>query len=93
MTTDSASTAFMREIARRCNVSLQTFQIRNDVRSGGTIGPMTAAKLGVRTIDVGIVQLSMHSIRAITGADDPGLGVQAFKGFFEGFEGVDAMFA
>lgn len=93
MATDGASTAFMREIARRCGVTLQAFQIRNDVRSGGTIGPMTAAKLGVRTIDVGIVQLSMHSIRATTGADDPGLGVKAFRGFFDGFESVDASFA
>lgn len=92
MSTDASSTAFMQECARRSKSTLQAFQIRNDVRSGGTIGPMTASKTGIRTIDVGIVQLSMHSIRATTGADDPGLGVQAFKGFFDYFEDVDAQF-
>lgn len=93
MSTDANSTAFVQECARRSNSTLQAFQIRNDVRSGGTIGPMTASKTGMRTIDVGIVQLSMHSIRATTGADDPGLGVQAFKGFFDFFEEVDAQFS
>ena len=92
MTTDAASTAFMQEVGRRHGIDLQAFQIRNDVRSGGTIGPMSAAKTGIRSIDVGIPQLSMHSIRATTGADDPGLGVKAFKAFFDEFESVDAMF-
>jgi aminopeptidase I len=93
MTTDSVSTALLSRIAEKCGSTLQVFQIRNDSRSGGTIGPMTSSRLGCRAVDAGIPQLSMHSIRATTGALDPGLGVKLFKGFFDHYEEVDAEFA
>lgn len=92
MTTDSVSYGFMKRIADRTGSTLQVFQIRNDSRSGGTIGPMTSSRIGMRAIDVGIPQLSMHSIRATTGNLDPGLGVKLFKGFFDHFEEVDKEF-
>jgi aminopeptidase I len=93
MTTDSVSYGFIKRVADRCGSTLQVFQIRNDSRSGGTIGPMTSSRIGMRAIDVGIPQLSMHSIRATTGSLDPGLGVKLFKGFFDHFEEVDKEFA
>jgi aminopeptidase I len=93
MTTDSVSSGILKSIASRCGSTLQVFQIRNDSRSGGTIGPMTSAQIGLRAIDCGIPQLSMHSIRATTGSLDPGLGVKLFKGFFDYFEEVDKDFA
>ncbi|KAJ5874691.1 uncharacterized protein N7529_003121 [Penicillium soppii] len=93
MTTDSVSAAIMSRIAERTGSTLQVFQIRNDSRSGGTIGPMTSAQIGMRAIDCGIPQLSMHSIRATTGSLDPGLGVKLFKGFFDHYEAVDKEFA
>ncbi|EXJ91990.1 hypothetical protein A1O3_00540 [Capronia epimyces CBS 606.96] len=92
MTSDSVSTALLSRIAEKCGSTLQVFQIRNDSRSGGTIGPMTSSKLGCRAIDCGIPQLSMHSIRATTGSLDPGLGVKLYKGFFDYYEEVDAEF-
>ena len=92
MTTDSFSHAFLSRVAERCGSTLQLFQIRNDSRSGGTIGPMTSARIGMRAIDAGIPQLSMHSIRATTGSLDPGLGVKLFKGFFDYYEEVDKEF-
>lgn len=93
MTTDSVSEGVLRRVAERCGSTLQVFQIRNDSRSGGTIGPMTSAQIGMRAIDCGIPQLSMHSIRATTGSLDPGLGVKLFKGFFDHYEEVDKEFA
>ena len=92
MATDSVSTALLQSIAGKCGSTLQVFHSRNDIPSGGTIGPMTSSQLGMRTIDVGIPQLSMHSIRATTGSLDPGLGVKLFKGFFDFFEDVDQEF-
>jgi aminopeptidase I len=92
MTTDSVSTALLSRVAEKCGSTLQVFQIRNDSRSGGTIGPMTSSKLGCRAIDCGIPQLSMHSIRATTGSLDPGLGVKLYKGFFDYYEEVDREF-
>ena len=91
-TTDSISTAFLQRVADRCNAKLQVFQIRNDSRSGGTVGPMLSSAMGMRAIDAGLPQLSMHSIRATIGSKDPGLGVQLFKGFFDHFEEVDEEF-
>lgn len=92
MTTDSMSTALLQRCAEKAGAKLQVFQIRNDSRSGGTVGPMLSSALGVRAIDAGLPQLSMHSIRATTGALDPGLGVILFAAFLGGFESVDAEF-
>ena len=92
MTTDSVSHAILKRVAQRCGSTLQIFQVRNDSRSGNTIGPMTSSRTGIRAIDAGIPQLSMHSIRATTGALDPGLGVKLFKGLFDYYEEVDKEF-
>ncbi|MCJ1324312.1 hypothetical protein MMC10_000974 [Thelotrema lepadinum] len=92
MTTDGASAAIFNSIAQKSGSHLQVFQIRNDSRSGGTVGPMLSSAMGVRAIDAGIPQLSMHSIRATTGSLDPGLGVKCFKGVFDYFEEVDKEF-
>ncbi|EME81643.1 uncharacterized protein MYCFIDRAFT_32616 [Pseudocercospora fijiensis CIRAD86] len=89
MTTDSISTTILKRCADKVGAQLQVFQIRNDSRSGGTVGPMLSSALGVRAIDAGLAQLSMHSIRATTGALDPGFGVIMFLGFLNGFEAVD----
>lgn len=92
MSTDAMSTAVLSRVAEKCGSRLQVFQIRNDSRSGGTVGPMLSTHMGCRAVDCGIPQLSMHSIRATTGALDPGLGVKLFKGFFDHFEEVDEEF-
>ncbi|KAK9471188.1 peptidase M18 [Dipodascopsis tothii] len=92
MTTDAESSAFMEEIARRCDSTIQYFQIRNDSRSGGTVGPMLSSSMGCRGADMGIPQLAMHSIRACTGSQDTGLGVKLFRGFYEEWEDVDFHF-
>lgn len=83
MATDVVGFAFIEELARRNDDKIQYFQIKNDSRSGGTIGPSLAAQTGARTIDLGIAQLAMHSIRAATGSKDIGLGIKFFKGFYE----------
>ncbi|KAG9229767.1 putative vacuolar aminopeptidase 1 [Amylocarpus encephaloides] len=92
MTTDSVSTALLTRVAEKTNNKLQLFMIRNDSRGGGTVGPMLSSAMGVRGIDAGLPQLSMHSIRATTGSLDPGLGVSIFKGFLDNFESVDKEF-
>jgi aminopeptidase I len=89
MTTDGVSTGILRRVAELSGCTLQTFQIRNDTRSGGTIGPSLSSMMGVRAADAGLAQLSMHSIRATTGALDPGLGFQFFKAFLDHWERVD----
>ncbi|KAL0943388.1 aminopeptidase I zinc metalloprotease [Colletotrichum truncatum] len=89
MTTDAVSTAILQRVGELSGTPTQTFQIRNDTRSGGTVGPALSSAMGVRAADAGLPQLSMHSIRATTGSLDPGLGVKFFKAFLDLWEKVD----
>lgn len=81
--TDRIGLALLGDVASKENQQLQTFHIRNDGRSGSTIGPALACDTGARVIDVGLPQLSMHSIRAMCGFKEIGLGVNIFKSFFK----------
>lgn len=66
-------------------VPLQLFVVKNDSPCGSTIGPMLSAKLGVRTLDLGNPQLSMHSIRETGGSRDVEYAVRLFEGFLGRF--------
>jgi aspartyl aminopeptidase len=46
------------------------FVTRSDMACGSTIGPITAAKIGIDTIDIGVPTYAMHSIRESAGSDD-----------------------
>jgi aspartyl aminopeptidase len=84
--TNSPGIVLLQEVARladdRKGVPLQLFVVRNDSSCGGTIGPMLSAALGVRTLDLGNPQLSMHSIRETGGAHDVEHAVKLFRSFF-----------
>ncbi len=69
--TSSLSAAVYKDICRKAGVSPQEFVMRSDLPCGSTIGPLTAARLGIRTIDIGAPTLAMHSIRELTGSSDP----------------------
>ena len=68
----------------RAGVPWQTFVSHNSMPCGTTIGPITAARLGIATVDCGIAALSMHSARELCGADDPFLLASVLKAFLEG---------
>ena len=67
----SISRAIYKTIAREAGVSTQDFVMRSDMACGSTIGPHTAAVLGIPTVDIGAPTLAMHSIREMTGSRDP----------------------
>jgi aspartyl aminopeptidase len=70
-TTSSLSSAIFKKLCTKAGISPQEFVMRSDLPCGSTIGPMTAARLGIKAIDVGAASLAMHSIRELTGASDP----------------------
>jgi aspartyl aminopeptidase len=80
--TNSPGIVLLQECARRARVPLQLFVVRNDSPCGSTIGPMLSAKMGVRTLDLGNAQLSMHSIRETGGTYDVEHAVELFKSFY-----------
>lgn len=69
--TDAEGEAEFQLAAESAGVRVQKYFHRSNLACGTTIGPLTAARLGMRTVDVGSPQLSMHSIRELCGADDP----------------------
>ncbi|GAA1872266.1 M18 family aminopeptidase [Pseudonocardia ailaonensis] len=70
--TDAPGAAAWQRACRGAGVPTQVFVGKNTVPCGTTVGPITATRLGIRTVDVGIPVLSMHSARELCGVDDPG---------------------
>ena len=79
--TDAFGAAEWARSCRQAGVDYQEFVSNNAVACGSTIGPITATRLGIRTIDVGIALLSMHSARELCGADDPAALCSAMRAF------------
>ncbi len=68
--TNSETSALFRHLAQQEDLPVQSFVVRSDMGCGSTIGPITSAELGVRTLDVGVPQFGMHSIREMAGVED-----------------------
>lgn len=67
---NSNTVALFKALCDEVGVAYQAFVVRADMGCGSTIGPITAAELGIATLDVGVPTFAMHSIREMAGADD-----------------------
>ena len=68
--TNSETAALFRWLCEAEGVPVQSFAVRSDMACGSTIGPLTAASIGVRTLDVGVPTFAMHSPRELAGTSD-----------------------
>lgn len=81
--TTSETAALFRELCAQADVPVQSFVVRSDMGCGSTIGPITASRLGVRTIDIGAPTFAMHSIRELAGSRDPEYLVKVLTRFYD----------
>ncbi len=79
--TDGASAARFMQLCRSADLTPQHYVVRGDQPCGSTVGPLTAAELGLRTVDVGSPLLSMHSIREMISTAD----VESFQRVLDAF--------
>ncbi|KAF4405344.1 M18 family aminopeptidase [Streptomyces lycii] len=82
--TDGTGRALFTAACERAGVPWQAFVSNNSMPCGTTIGPITAARHGITTVDVGVAILSMHSARELCGAEDPYLLANAVRAFLAG---------
>jgi len=86
--TDSESAAVIKELCRIKEILFQEFMVKQDSPCGTTIGPIISGKTGIKTVDIGIPQWAMHSIRETCGIVDTYYYKSLFEEFFLSFEKV-----
>jgi aspartyl aminopeptidase len=85
--TDAIGEAAFIALCNRAGVPYQRFRMRADLTPGSTIGPVSSALLGVRTVDVGMPMLAMHSARETAGSKDHAMMIGTLKAFYTGGPG------
>ncbi len=80
--TTSETSGFFRQLCEAQKVPYQSFVTRSDMACGSTIGPITASKIGIPTIDIGVPTFAMHSIRETAGSHDLSYLIQALCAFY-----------
>lgn len=80
---DVGAIAAVENASRSAHLTLQKFVSRNDIPCGSTIGPITAARTGIRTADIGSPMLSMHSCREVMATSDIVPTINLMKAWFE----------
>ena len=79
---NSETSALLESLCAEINVPLQSFVVRSDMACGSTVGPIIAAELGLKTVDLGVPTLAMHSIRELAGSKDTEFLLQVLTAFF-----------
>jgi aspartyl aminopeptidase len=80
--TNSETAGFFRHLCLENEVPVQSFVTRSDMGCGSTIGPITASRLGVPTVDIGLPTFAMHSIRELAGSQDLAHLVKVLSAFY-----------
>lgn len=81
--TNSETAAYFRQLCAQVGAPVQSFVVRSDMACGSTIGPIVATETGIDTVDVGVPQWAMHSIRETAGSRDCEYLFRVLKQFFQ----------
>ncbi len=81
--TNSETAAYFRQLCAQVDAPVQSFVVRSDMACGSTIGPIVATETGINTVDVGVPQWAMHSIRETAGSRDCEYLFRVLQQFFQ----------
>jgi len=81
-TTDGVSAALFKKICQKENIPTQVFANRSDMAGGSTLGSIATTKVSIKTVDIGLAQLAMHSACEIAGVRDIEHMINACRVFF-----------
>lgn len=82
-TTDGLSSALFEQIMKRAGVKTQHFFMRSDLRCGSTLGALSNTQIALKSVDIGVAQLAMHSSLETMCAADADEMVRGMKAFYE----------
>ncbi|GAA6428606.1 M18 family aminopeptidase [Dielma fastidiosa] len=82
-TTDGVSNAIFKAICEQAGVPLQFYYNRSDMPGGSTLGNLSSRHVSIKTIDIGLAQLAMHSSYETAGIKDGQYMSQACQAFYE----------
>lgn len=80
--TDSEAVAIIQQLCDAKEVKYQKYVNRSDMAGGGTIGSLVSSWVPMKTVDMGIPMLAMHSARELMGAEDQMHMHKLIEGFF-----------
>ena len=81
--TDGVSSAVFKSVCKKAGVDVQVFANRSDMLGGSTLGSIATTNVPVKTVDIGLAQLAMHSAYETAGACDLDSLVKAMTVYFE----------
>jgi len=79
---DAVSGALFKELCKAVDVPYQEFYNRSDKRGGGTLGGISNTHVSIRTVDIGLPQLAMHSPYETAGVKDTEYLIRVLTRFF-----------
>lgn len=81
-TTDAVSAALFKSVCKKADVKVQTFANRSDLAGGSTLGSIANTLVPVKTVDIGLAQLAMHSAYETAGTHDIAALIKAMAVLF-----------
>lgn len=82
-TTDGLTAAIIKKIFKDNNIKYQDFTNRSDVRGGSTLGAISLQNVSIKSVDIGLAQLAMHSACETAGTKDLDTLVRGMQAFYD----------
>ena len=82
-TTDGNSAALVKYLCKKEGIKYQTFFNRSDMPGGSTLGNISTGQVSMKSADIGLPQLSMHSTYETAGCKDFDDMITLMRSFYE----------